>query len=34
MAAGDTVTLARTADGTLWQWDAGRASAPRRLLLR
>jgi hypothetical protein len=33
VAAGDTVTLARTRDGALWQWDAGGKQAPRRLSL-
>ena len=31
-AAGNTATLARTADGELLQWDDG--DAPRRLVLR
>jgi hypothetical protein len=31
VAAGDTATIARQADGTLWQWDGG--GAPRRLPL-
>ena len=29
VAAGDSATIARTADGTLWQWDGDQA--PRRL---
>ena len=32
VAAGDTATIARTADGTLWQWDKG--GVARRLVLK
>ena len=32
LAVGDSATIARTADGSLWQWDGG--AGPRRLTLR